>query len=549
MVRLPKHGAGAADGLKEDALLVIRGNLTIQPQSTSDIGEARGPLKLYREDDEAIYVPRMWYARNKTAPHQEILEVSRGEALSAECIAGGFRGSDQAPYEEQPRAIDQILVKMGQYSKVREGHLPAECQGLEDKPWGGSILKASCAFGKTASSLRAIYRLGRTALVVVNKEFFMKQWKEEIQTFLPGAKIGKIQGPVCDYKGKDIVIGMIHSLSQRQYPEEVYSYFGTVVVDEAHRTGSDTFSIVVPKFSAAYRLALTATPRRKDGCERAFLDNFGEIGYAAKTESRRPIVKFVNAGEIPFFRKWGKWIDPENANSAEVDNIIAQNEHHNRSCVAEALKAAALGRKVMLLSTRIEQLTLFWGYLQEEKEWATKALEQGDASRRWLSQITVGWATGQRPEFDPDTKQPIYKEETLKKRAVTEQELEVFNNCQIILSTKQMIEEGYNNQSLDTMILCMPFSDVEQMVGRIRRHCPPTKKCGERCPWRAGTCTGKPDPVVVDMVQTNTRFMRKAVRRIEFYNSIGARQSLPQDGSLSELARYVKRPPVVRSGG
>ena len=41
----------------------------------------------------------------------------------------------------------------------------------------------------------------------------MNQWAERIAEFLPGARIGRIQGEIIDIEDKDIVLGMLQSIS------------------------------------------------------------------------------------------------------------------------------------------------------------------------------------------------------------------------------------------------------------------------------------------------------------------------------------------------
>ena len=59
-------------------------------------------------------------------------------------------------------------------------------------------------------------------LVIVHKSFLLNQWIERIEQFLPDAKVGKIQGPTIDVEDKDIVIGMLQSLSIKEYSNEVF---------------------------------------------------------------------------------------------------------------------------------------------------------------------------------------------------------------------------------------------------------------------------------------------------------------------------------------
>ena len=67
----------------------------------------------------------------------------------------------------------------------------------------------------------------------------MNQWIERIQEFLPSARVGKIQATICDIEDKDIVIGMVQTLYNKEFPPEVYSEFGFTIVDEVHRISSE----------------------------------------------------------------------------------------------------------------------------------------------------------------------------------------------------------------------------------------------------------------------------------------------------------------------
>ena len=62
----------------------------------------------------------------------------------------------------------------------------------------------------------AISELKKKTLVIVHKEFLLQQWTERINQFLPTAQVGRIQGDVIDIEGKDIVIGMLQSLSMKK---------------------------------------------------------------------------------------------------------------------------------------------------------------------------------------------------------------------------------------------------------------------------------------------------------------------------------------------
>ena len=85
---------------------------------------------------------------------------------------------------------------------------------------------------KTVLSLKIIAELKKKTLVIVHKGFLLNQWVERIHQFLPDARIGKIQGQVIDIDDKDIVIGMLQSLSMKDYPNDMFDSFGLTIVDE-----------------------------------------------------------------------------------------------------------------------------------------------------------------------------------------------------------------------------------------------------------------------------------------------------------------------------
>lgn len=87
-----------------------------------------------------------------------------------------------------------------------------------------------------ATSLMA--ELQVPTLVVVHKEFLMDQWVARIQQYLPNAQIGIAQGPVCDFRGKHVVVGMVHSLCEKDYGQEFRNWPGLVITDECFPAGT-----------------------------------------------------------------------------------------------------------------------------------------------------------------------------------------------------------------------------------------------------------------------------------------------------------------------
>ena len=97
---------------------------------------------------------------------------------------------------------------------------------------GGGLLDVDPGKGKTVMALNIVAQLGKCTLVIVHKSFLLNQWIERIQQFLPGARVGRIQGQIMDTENKDIVIGMLQSLSMKEYPKNTFRQFGLAIYDE-----------------------------------------------------------------------------------------------------------------------------------------------------------------------------------------------------------------------------------------------------------------------------------------------------------------------------
>ena len=153
---------------------------------------------------------------------------------------------------------------------------------IEKAPDGGGLLEIPCGRGKTVMALKILAELGVKTLVIVHKGFLLNQWIERIEQFLPGARVGRIQGQVMDIEDKDIVIGMLQSLSMKDYPDTMFESFGLTIVDEVHHIAAEVFVRSLFKIVTKYMLGLSATMQRKDGLSKVFKMFLGEVIYKEK---------------------------------------------------------------------------------------------------------------------------------------------------------------------------------------------------------------------------------------------------------------------------
>jgi hypothetical protein len=166
--------------------------------------------------------------------------------------------------------------------------------------------------------------------------------------------------------------------------------------------------------------------------------------------------------------------NPELASRAILLRFLCKDEDRNRQVVEQLVKAAQVGRKILVLSERLAHLDLLRALFT--RMW-TKATEG-------LPVPTTGLYVG----------------------GMAEDDLRVSSGCQLIFATSQMVSEGLDIPPLDTLALTTPLSDIEQAVGRILR------------PWE-----GKREPIVIDFIdKCPSKFERMADMRERQYRSIAA---------------------------
>ena len=415
-------------------------------------------IKLFDEADGRVLIPRA-----HIQPYLDTLEVEdetvEGEAVNIQ--------SNIVPRSHQKPFIDALHTALkGSY---------------------GVTGQAEAGFGKTVCALEIISRIRRKTVILVHKEFLRDQWIHRIlgtevaadflgvspKALSPDGKlhepmldvspedVGVIQQDRAEWENKKIVVGMVQSLtSEREYPREMYESFGLVVVDEVHRFAAPVFRQSIVKFPAAKRLGVTATPERNDGLEPIFFAHIGHI--AAVGESARDNPR-INQVETPvrvtsrIQRKVGQYAGKDKngkprfkENYAKMLNYLAEHEARNRLIVRLLLKAAKSGRKILVLSHRLQHLEdLRDGFLAETR-------------RTELAASTAFYVGGM----------------DIKERSHAAK-------MQVIFATYQMAEEGLDIPALDTAFLTTPIGNVEQAVGRILR-----------------IVEGKKTPVVVDFVDT-----------------------------------------------
>jgi len=297
----------------------------------------------------------------------------------------------------------------------------------------------------TVCMLWTIAKLKKTACVIVPSEALAIQWQTECLEKLGGDKKDYpiIQQNSCNYSSGKICIAIIHSVSKRDYPREFYEHFGIVVWDEAHRVGAKFFSQSLGKFRARHRIALTATPTRKDGCTDLIFNTFGKPSVVAKSKALKTKV-YVYKSHLASIRDRNDSDISRKIPRATLLNFLANHSGRNQQIVNLIVRMRNKGRKVLVIGDRI-------AHLQKLMELCEQA---------GLDPDSMGLFTAS-------------KEVEGKSVKVSQEYLSgVKENSDLIFATYGMMKEGVDIPRLDCGIDVTPRSEAIQVIGRIRRPLP-----------------------------------------------------------------------------
>ena len=293
----------------------------------------------------------------------------------------------------------------------------------------------------------------------------------------------------------------VFNLSVSGHPS--YILRGGIVVHNCHHTSSETWSNVIHRFSAAYRVGLSATPRRADRSEQVFFHHIGPILHTMQAQSMPFGVRLLQSdSELTGIRRGDYRVSAARMNSAQVISQLGEDAARTRHIAEDIAIAVRKGRKVMVVSHRLEHLRALRADLRKILGVAPPPFPVA------IAPYTGQWFTGEEGEA---------------KRTVTRAELREAERANVLLCTIQLVAEGLDVSALDVIVLATPLGDAEQAIGRVRRWCTPSpEKCAHYCPWRAGQCPGKPTPVVVDVRDPEVAWsQRKARGRDRLYRRMG----------------------------
>jgi superfamily II DNA or RNA helicase len=486
---LTAHGyAIKKSSLTPKTTQTLRKDLTVSPITNPKFQRqaATASFAVYTESPTRFYIPRCW--GKDIFGEAEASAIPEGKALRSNLE---FIGK---PYDYQTAIVNQFIDTAG----------------------GNGLICVPCGRGKTFMAIWTAMRLGKKFLIVVDKEFLMNQWKGELESLVPGIRVGILQEDKCqigeellvgkpltlpelkakckelgckvtgkreelleriravnpDFQEKEVTkvsydctIAMIQTLVQRDFPQGTFKDFGFTIFDECHHLGAAHFSRALLKVQTKHMLGLSATPVRDDGLTKVFEWFLGKPVYWEKTREPDPQVvvrleqfttKDPDYNEVPVDYKG----DPVLARL--LTKIVECKERNEQ--IAKLIREIAEDsrRRILVLSERI-------GHLESLEELLKP------------SGLTMSYYVG----------------------GMKEEEREAgAREARVLLASYAMASEAMNIKHLNCVIMASPRKKVEQSTGRI---------------LRVQKSQREVNPLIVDIVDSHGMYQGQWKKRAAYY--------------------------------
>ncbi len=294
------------------------------------------------------------------------------------------------------------------------------------------VLEAGTGSGKTVMALNIIAQRSQPTIIIVHSRELLLQWMERISTFL-GIEAGQAGGG--RFVIKPVTVAIVNTARKRL--AELSPFFGQIIVDECHRVPASLFTDVVSGFDAFYMLGLSATAfRREDGMTRLIYTYMGDRVHEVNPQELTETGAVVRPD---FIQRETSFSYGYRGEYAKLIKALAADEERNAQIADEiaAMINKGHGGTVLVVSDRVAHCEVL-----------SHKLEYAGIDTRVL--------TGRTP---PE-----------QRREVVEQVQQ--GKVGVLLSTLQLIGEGFDCPGLSTLVLATPIKfegRLMQVVGRVMR--------------------------------------------------------------------------------
>lgn len=292
------------------------------------------------------------------------------------------------------------------------------------------VLEAGTGSGKTVVALAAIAARCQPTIVLVHTKELLHQWAERAQTFL-----GVEPGLIGDghYEIQPITIAIVNSA--RNHLDELPTLFGHLCVDECHRVPASLFTDVVTAFACRYMLGLSATAFRRDGLTKLIYMYLGDRVHQVDTHHLHATGAVLRP---EFIQRPTEFRYVYRGNYQALMKALTRNPVRNALIVADIAKENATGDgTILVVSDRVQHCEELAHLLEEQGLPAAVLTGQSKADER--AELVEAIQQGR---------------------------------VKILISTVQLIGEGFDCPNLTTLFLTTPIKftgRLLQVVGRVLR--------------------------------------------------------------------------------
>ncbi len=298
------------------------------------------------------------------------------------------------------------------------------------------VLESGTGSGKTVMALAIIAKRRQPTLIIVHNKELLYQWQERVKQFL-GLEPGLIGDGHFDIAPVSVAIV---NTARNRLPE-LTAHFGQICVDECHRVPASLFTDVVTAFDCLYMLGLSATAFRRDGMSRLINIFLGDLVYRVDKEELAAVGAVLRPELI---QQPTSFTFRFRDNYQDLMKTLTTDEHRNQQIVDDVVAQSAISEGgILVVSDRVAHCELLAEMLSE---------------RGVHAKVLTGRTSSEE-------------------RSATVEEVHS-GNLQILISTLQLIGEGFDCPGLATLFLTTPIKftgRLLQVVGRILRPSPGKK--------------------------------------------------------------------------
>lgn len=384
---------------------ILQRDLVFRPRASSYTnGKQPDPYYLYIETETGYIIPRRY---SELYFKLSNITFHLGEPLSPEC-----KSLVQPDiHRKQPEAIRAVY----------------HCFDKQPDSPSIGILALPCGFGKTATSIHIACHYGRKTMIIVQNQGLGYQWKERIEQYVPGARIGYLIQSTNDIETSDFIIASLQSLIRHIKDYKYLNQIGFTIIDECHHYLAPTYFPVLLQLECKYILGLSATPKQHKCADYIMGPVLYKPHIQRDLNTTIHIMTYVSKNK-PIYQKWGNKQEDIPAMLKQIINDTTRTKYIIQN-ICEYYKQ---GRNILVVSKLLDQLKLLHRILTEFEH---------------VPEQDIGFYIGK------------IKNETRNE----------YKGRRIVLASEQLGREGLDAPHLNTLILATPLGGTTQVVGRIQR--------------------------------------------------------------------------------